>query len=67
VVTETGAGCTSGACSPVRNAAFPHPACSQKGGSGRGQGRQPAPGTAGPPGQELQGVSAQREDALPRC
>jgi hypothetical protein len=54
VVTEAGAGCTLGACSPVRNTAFPRPACSRKGGSGGGQGCQPAPGTAAPPGLELQ-------------
>jgi hypothetical protein len=53
VVTGTGAGCTSGACSPVQNTAFPGQACSRKGGSGWGQGRQPAPGTAGPPGPGL--------------
>jgi hypothetical protein len=44
VVTETGAGCTSGACSPVQNTAFPGRACSRKGGSSGRQGRQPAPG-----------------------
>jgi hypothetical protein len=44
VVTESGAGCTSGACSPVQNTAFPVRACSRKGGSSGGQGRQPAPG-----------------------
>jgi hypothetical protein len=58
VVTGTGAGCTSGACSLlVQNTAFPGRACSRKGGSGGGQGRQPGSswGTAGPPGLELQG------------
>jgi hypothetical protein len=30
VVTETGAGCTPGACSPVQNTAFPGRACSRK-------------------------------------
>jgi hypothetical protein len=44
VVTGTGAGCTSGACSLVQNTAFPGRACSRKGGSGGGQRRQPAPG-----------------------
>jgi hypothetical protein len=52
VVTEIGAGCTSGACSLVQfliylflvqNTAFPGRACSRKGGSSGGQGRQPAP------------------------
>jgi hypothetical protein len=48
-VTGTGgAGCTSGACSPVQNTAFPGRARSRKGGSGGCPGRQPAPG-------ELQG------------
>jgi hypothetical protein len=37
VVTKTGAGCTSGACSPVQNMAFPGRACSRKGGSSGGQ------------------------------
>ena len=31
MVTESGAGCTSGACSPVQNTAFPGRACSRKG------------------------------------
>jgi hypothetical protein len=44
VATESGAGCTSGACSSVQNTAFPGRACSRKGGSSGGQGRQPAPG-----------------------
>jgi hypothetical protein len=57
VVTETGAGCTLRACSPVRNTAFPRPACSRKGGSGGGQGGQPARWNcrAPPGGLELQG------------
>jgi hypothetical protein len=44
VATESGAGCTSGACIPVQNTAFPGRACSRKGGPSGGQGRQPAPG-----------------------
>ena len=55
-LTETGAGCTSGACSSVQNTAFPGRACSRKGGSSAGargasqllgNRRVPGAGTAG--------------------
>jgi hypothetical protein len=51
VATESGAGCTSGACSSVQNAAFPGRACSRKAGGSSDQRGPGAPassaGTAG--------------------
>jgi len=54
VATESGAGCTSGACSPVQNTAFPGRACSRKAGPAGARGtsqllgnrRVPGAGTA---------------------
>jgi hypothetical protein len=65
VVTESGAGCTSGACSPVQNTAFPGRACHVAGRAGPAEARDASqllgnrrvPG-AGTPGYiaELQGA-----------